>query len=56
MIFEEISDPKYSVYIDETDDGLVCIEKETPDDILQELKAINAEYKKILQRDFIQFK
>ena len=56
MIFRQLADPEYSAYIDKTDDGLVCIREETPENILKELEEINEEYKKILKIDFIKFK
>lgn len=56
MIFQQLLNPEYSIYLEETEDGLVCVRKETPEKILKEFEEINQEYKKILKLDFIKFK
>ena len=55
MIFMQLSEPKYSFYLEESPDGLVCNKADTPDEILEEFFAINKDHKTIFGKDFITF-
>lgn len=55
MIFLQLCDPKYFVYLSRDANGMVCYRGDTPDDIQREFEEINAEHKKYIpsSRDFI---
>ena len=55
MIFMQLSDPKYSFYLEKSPDGWVCNKADTPDEILEEFFAINKDHKTIFGKDLITF-
>ena len=55
MMFMQLSNPKYSFYLEELPDGWVCNKADTPNEILEEFYAINKDHKKIFGKDLIEF-
>lgn len=53
MTFEQLSDIKYLIYLEDTEDGTISKKDETPEEILREFEKMNREYRKIFDRDII---
>ena len=53
MTFEQLSDIKYLIYLEDTEDGTICKKDETPEEILKEFEKMNREYREIFDRDII---